>query len=108
MDKVCPNVELAVADVFDGATIAIGEFFTAGSPTRLVEALARQGARDLTIVVQSMGVGNWEINLLLENHQVKKAICNYPFFRSASSLRSSRSNCEQERSSVKSIPWGHS
>ena len=86
MDKVCPNVDLAVAEVLDGATVAIGGFFTAGSPMHLVEALARQGARDLTIVVQSVGIGNWEVNLLLENHQVKKVICNYPFFRSASKV----------------------
>lgn len=101
MDKVYPNVDVAVDDVFDGATVAIGGFFTAGSPIRLVEALARQGANDLTIVVQSVGIGNWEINLLLENHQVRKVICNYPFFRSASKvslferqLRAGEVDCE--------------
>lgn len=86
MNKVYPGVDEAVADVFDGASIAFGGFFTAGSPVYLTQALARQGAKNLTIITQSMGIGNWEIDLLVNNHQVKKAICNYPFFRSASRL----------------------
>lgn len=86
MNKVYPSVDEAVADVFDGASIAFGGFFTAGSPVYLTQALARQGAKNLTIITQSMGIGNWEIDLLVNNHQVKKAICNYPFFRSASRL----------------------
>ncbi len=86
MNKVYPSIDEAVADVFDGASIAFGGFFTAGSPVYLTQALARQGAKNLTIITQSLGIGNWEIDLLVNNHQVKKAICNYPFFRSASRL----------------------
>jgi len=84
MNKVCASVDEAVADVFDGASIAIAGFFTGGGPIRLVEALANHTARDLTIIVQSVGVGNWEINLLLQNRQVRKVVCNYPFYRSVS------------------------
>lgn len=86
MDKTYHSVDEAVADVFDGASVAIGGFFTAGSPVYLTQALARQGAKNLTIITQSVGIGNWEINLLINNQQVRKAICNYPFFRSASRL----------------------
>jgi 3-oxoacid CoA-transferase A subunit len=86
MNKVYPSVDEAVADVFDNATVALGGFFTAGSPIRLTEALANQGVKGLTIIVQSVGIGNWEVNLLLETHQVSKVICNYPFFRSASRI----------------------
>jgi len=86
MDKVYSGTDEAVADVFDGASIAFGGFFTAGSPVYLVEALAKQGAKNLTIITQSVAIGNWEINLMVNNHQVRKALCNYPFFRSASKL----------------------
>ena len=84
MNKVYPGVDEAVADIPDGASIAIGGFFTAGTPIPLIQALARQGAKDLTIICMQMGPGNEEINQLVLNKQVKKAICNYPFYRSAS------------------------
>jgi len=48
-----------------------------------------------------LGVGNEEINELLQNGQVKKAICNYPFYRSFSRkslfeelLRAGKVECE--------------
>ena len=84
MDKVCPSADAAIEDVFDGAVIAFAGFFSAGRPLELTRALARKGVKDLTIVVMQVGVGNEEILDLVANGQVKKAICNYPFPRSAS------------------------
>ena len=83
MDKTYASVELAIEDIPDGAVIAFGSFFTAGKPTALTRALAKKGVKNLTIVVMQVGVGNEEILELVENGQVKKAICNYPFPRSA-------------------------
>jgi 3-oxoacid CoA-transferase A subunit len=84
LDKVYPDVDKAVADISDGASIAISGFFTAGTPIPLIRALVKQGAKDLTIICMQMGPGNEDINQLIINKQVKKAICNYPFYRSAS------------------------
>ena len=84
MDKVHPNVDEAVADIPDGACIAIAGFFTAGTPVPLIQALARQGAKNLTIICQQMGPGSEDLTPLVLNGQVKKAICNYPFYRSVS------------------------
>jgi len=84
LDKVYPGVDEAVADIPDGASVAISGFFTAGTPIPLIKALANQGAKDLTIICMQMGPGNEDINQLVINKQVKKAICNYPFYRSAS------------------------
>lgn len=83
MDKVYDSVDAAVEDVFDGAVIAIGGFFSAGRPCELTKALAKRSVKDLTIVLQQVGTGNEEILDLITNGQVKKAICNYPFPRSA-------------------------
>jgi 3-oxoacid CoA-transferase A subunit len=84
MDKVFASIDEAVKDIPDGASIAVGGFFTAGTPAQLLQALARQGAKHLTIICQQMGPGNDDVTKLVEQGQVKKAICNYPFYRSAS------------------------
>ena len=84
MNKVYPSADDAVADIPDGASIAIGGFFTAGTPVPLIQALARQGAKNLTIICQQMGPGVEDISQLVTNKQITKAICNYPFYRSAS------------------------
>jgi 3-oxoacid CoA-transferase subunit A len=93
LDKVYPGVDKAVADIPDGASIAISGFFTAGTPIPLIKALSKQGAKDLTIICMQMGPGNEDINQLIINKQIKKAICNYPFYRSAS--RGANSPAEQ-------------
>jgi 3-oxoacid CoA-transferase subunit A len=84
MDKVFASVDDALEGVFDGAVIAFGGFFTAGKPTALTRALAKKGVKNLTVVVQQVGTGNAEMLELVVNGQVKKAICSYPFPRSAS------------------------
>ncbi len=93
MDKTYPGIDAAVADITSGASIAISGFFTAGTPIPLIEALARQGAKDLTIICMQMGPGNEAISQLVLNKQLKKAICNYPFYRSVS--RGTGSSFEQ-------------
>jgi 3-oxoacid CoA-transferase subunit A len=83
LDKVYSSTDEAVADIPDGASVAIGGFFTAGTPISLIQALVTQGAKDLTIICQQMGPGNEEISQLVIDKKIKKAICNYPFHRSA-------------------------
>jgi len=83
MDKTYASVESAVADIPDGAVIAFGGFFSAGKPTALTRALAKKGVKNLTVVVQQVGTGNEEMLDLVVNGQIKKAICSYPFPRSA-------------------------
>ena len=84
MDKVYSSVEAAIEDVFDGAIIAFGGFFSAGRPAALTLALSKRGVKNLTVVVQQVGTGNEEMLELVVNGQIKRAVCNYPFPRSAS------------------------
>jgi len=84
VDKVFPSIEEAIKDIPEGASVGFPGFFSCGNPVFLTRALAKRGTKNLTLVVMQLGVGNEEINELIQNGQVKKAVCNYPFYRSAS------------------------
>lgn len=68
----------AVSDIFDGATIMIGGFGEAGSPTELIHALLDQGAKNLTVVNNNTGSGHVGLAALIENKRVAKMICSFP------------------------------
>ncbi len=78
IDKICPSLAAAVADVPDGATVMIGGFGTAGLPNELVDALIAQGAKDLTIVNNNAGNGDTGLAALLATGRVRKIICSFP------------------------------
>jgi 3-oxoadipate CoA-transferase alpha subunit len=59
-------------------TVMIGGFGTAGMPMALVDALIRQGARDLVIVSNNAGNAETGIALLLKERRVRKVICSFP------------------------------
>ena len=78
IDKRIDSLAVAVADIFDGATVMIGGFGEAGSPIELIHALIDQGARNLTVVNNNTGSGHVGLAALIENGQVGKMICSYP------------------------------
>ena len=78
IDKICPSVEAALAGVTDGATIMIGGFGGAGQPAELIDALIDQGARDLVIVNNNAGNGDFGLAALLKAGRVRKIICSFP------------------------------
>ncbi len=78
IDKSVQSVAEAVADIFDGATVMIGGFGEAGSPTELIHALIDQGAKNLTVINNNTGNGEVGLAALIGNHQVAKMICSYP------------------------------
>jgi 3-oxoadipate CoA-transferase alpha subunit len=90
INKVFENFKTAVADIPDGATILIGNFAgPGGTPYYLIQALARQGAKNLTIVANTAGgigltVDYEDHKILFDNNQVKKVIASFPFSTSAS------------------------
>ena len=78
IDKICPSVEAALAGICDGATIMIGGFGGAGQPAELIAALIDQGARDLVIVNNNAGNGDFGLAALLKAGRVRKIICSFP------------------------------
>jgi len=78
IDKTVASASAAVADIGDGATVMIGGFGTAGMPSELIDALIRQGARDLTIVNNNAGNAESGLAALLKARRVRKIICSFP------------------------------
>lgn len=78
IDKTVGSLDAAVDDIFDGATIMIGGFGTAGMPAELIDALIGQGAKDLTIVNNNAGNGEMGLAALLKAKRVRKIICSFP------------------------------
>ena len=77
MDKVVPSAAEAVADISDGASMAVGGFGLSGIPWTLVSALHEQGARDLTVVSNNCGVDGAGLGVLLEAHRITRVIASY-------------------------------
>ena len=85
MNKVRESIEQAVADIEDGAVIAIGGFFAVGVPRLLLRALIEKGVGNLTLCCGSgplLGATE-ELKALVEKGQIRKVIDSYPLFRSA-------------------------
>jgi 3-oxoadipate CoA-transferase alpha subunit len=78
MVQILTTVEEAVADIPDGAVVMIGGFGTAGQPVELVEALVRQGARDLTVVNNNAGNGDVGLAALIGAGRVRRIVCSFP------------------------------
>lgn len=78
INKSVASLEEAVAGIFDGATIMIGGFGTAGQPTHLIDTLIDQGACDLTIINNNAGNGEVGLAALLKAGRVRKMICSFP------------------------------
>ncbi len=79
MDKTFPSPEQAIADIPDGATIAIAGFGVMHRfATSLIIALRDKGTRNLSIVCNSLGEsGEARGQILAENRQVKKLIAAF-------------------------------
>src|SRR6267378_7776050 len=75
MDKVFASPAAAVADLPDGASIAISGFgLSSGVPNSLLAAAVEQGAKDLCLVAN--GVGGAAAKLI-ENRQVSRLIVSF-------------------------------
>jgi 3-oxoacid CoA-transferase subunit A len=77
VNKIIPNADEAVKDVFDGATIMVGGFGLCGIPENLIRALVRKGSKDLTTISNNVGVDGFGMGLLLAAGQIRRHIGTY-------------------------------
>lgn len=76
--ELVDNADAAVAGIEDGSTVLVGGFGLAGMPFDLIDALIRQGAKDLTIVSNNAGNGDVGLAALLAAGRVRKVLCSFP------------------------------
>ncbi len=77
IDKTYESAAAAVADIPDGASLAVGGFGLSGNPTALIEALLAQGTTDLSIVSNNCGVDDWGLGVLLNARRIRKMTSSY-------------------------------
>jgi 3-oxoadipate CoA-transferase alpha subunit len=76
--QVLDTAREAVDGIEDGSTVLVGGFGLAGMPFDLIEALIEQGAKDLTVVSNNAGNGEWGLAALLKAGRVRKVVCSFP------------------------------
>jgi 3-oxoacid CoA-transferase subunit A len=67
----------AVADVFDGASIAVGGFGLCGIPDSLIDALADLGVGNLEVFSNNCGVDDHGLGILLAARKIRRVIASY-------------------------------
>jgi 3-oxoacid CoA-transferase subunit A len=77
VDKVVASAAEAVADVPDGATLAVGGFGLCGIPSVLIDALLEAGVKDLEAVSNNCGVDEWGLGRLLMERRLRRMISSY-------------------------------
>jgi 3-oxoacid CoA-transferase len=106
INKVWPSPAAAVADVPDGASVAIAGFgVTHSFPSSLTVALHAQGARELCLVANSLGIGPFRSISLVENHQVKRLMVSFSSRAGAATTEAER-QIESGEVEVELIPQG--
>ena len=84
--EVFETPDAAVADIPDGASILVGGFVSAGTPSNLIRALTRTGQTNLTAIANNIGLGDL-LDELCEQRQLAKVIATFAI-RASGSRRS--------------------
>ncbi|MDT9684254.1 CoA transferase subunit A [Streptomyces sp. TRM76323] len=77
MDKVRDSAAEAVADIPDGASLAVGGFGLSGVPEILIRALHEQGASGLRVVSNNCGVDGRGLGILLAAGRIARVTGSY-------------------------------
>ncbi|MGH3244480.1 MAG: CoA transferase subunit A [Spirillospora sp.] len=77
MDKVVASATAAVADIPDGASLAVGGFGLSGVPNVLIEALHAAGPGGLSVVSNNCGVDGGGLGILLEAGRIVRVTGSY-------------------------------
>ncbi|KUI31697.1 CoA transferase subunit A [Mycobacterium sp. GA-2829] len=74
---VMTSVHHAVADIPDGASLAVGGFGLCGIPASLIAAVADAGARDLEVYSNNCGIDDEGLGILLALGRVRRVTASY-------------------------------
>jgi 3-oxoacid CoA-transferase subunit A len=77
MDKVVASAEEAVADVHDGASIAVGGFGLSGVPNTLIDAVHDKGVSGLSVVSNNCGAMESGLAVLLSAGRIARVTGSY-------------------------------
>jgi 3-oxoacid CoA-transferase subunit A len=77
VDKVVKSATEAVADVADGASLAVGGFGLCGIPSVLIQAILDAGVSGLEVVSNNCGVDDWGLGLLLREKRIARMVSSY-------------------------------
>ncbi|WP_306325555.1 CoA transferase subunit A [Streptomyces venezuelae] len=77
MDKVVSTAAQAVADIPDGASLAVGGFGLSGVPKVLIQALYEQGTRGLRVVSNNCGANGEGLAVLLAAGRIARVTGSY-------------------------------
>ncbi|MGW4852317.1 CoA transferase subunit A [Streptomyces sp. NPDC004288] len=77
MDKVVASAAEAVADIEDGASLAVGGFGLSGVPDVLIRALHAHGPGDLSVVSNNCGVDGGGLGVLLAAGRIIRVTGSY-------------------------------
>jgi 3-oxoacid CoA-transferase subunit A len=77
MDKVVATAEEALADVTDGASLAVGGFGLSGVPDVLIHALFATGVTGLSVVSNNCGVDGGGLGVLLAAGRIARVTGSY-------------------------------
>jgi 3-oxoacid CoA-transferase subunit A len=77
MDKVVGSAAEAVADIFEGASLAVGGFGLCGIPSVLIAAVLESGASELEAVSNNCGIDDWGLGQLLRAKRLRRIVASY-------------------------------
>jgi 3-oxoacid CoA-transferase subunit A len=77
MDKVAASAAAAVADIPDGASLAVGGFGLSGVPNVLIDALYAAGPTGLSVVSNNCGVDGGGLGVLLAARRISRVTGSY-------------------------------
>ncbi len=95
MDKFI-SIEEAVGKVKDGMTVMVAGFLANGTPNRIIDALAKSGVKDLTMICNDTAYPEKGVGQLVVSRQVKKVITSHLGTNPVSSDRMNSGDMEVE------------
>jgi 3-oxoacid CoA-transferase subunit A len=75
--KVYDSAAEAIADITDGASLAVGGFGLCGIPDQLIDAIAQSSATDLEVFSNNCGVDGVGLGVLLSLGRVRRVTASY-------------------------------